>query len=443
MINLNIYLKELKRNRNNAIAWIGAMMALVILGMAFFPSIVSSGAFEELEVFFESPMMKNMMSAFGIDIKGMRSVLGFYSMYGGIYVTLLGSVFSILYASSMIAKEEKERTADFLLTKPVTRIEVLLTKFLAYFTYVLILNLIIFLTAFIGIEIVKGDSPLFTNLTKENKKEIVDGMNNHPEKVYDVFKLDKELFNEYLIKSLFGDMDLSSADISSVDLDNSKINKLMNEFKNSPDTFIENLLNSPDEYMEMFNIPEGQKDLFLKQLKSFERYYEATENDFFNSPDEFIKIFDKEPEMFLEQFKGSPEKYNKLISGFDLNRNKLDDLFIHYKMSSLLIYTFYTFILMLAFGAIGLFISIIVKRGKSVFGVSLGIVLGMYLIDAISKISPKTEKLGYISPFKFVDTDVINMSYGLDWWRLLYFLSLILAFTVASFIVYNRKDILV
>ncbi len=442
-MNLNIYIKELKRNRNNSIMWIAAIILLITLGMAFFPAIVSSGAIDELEVFFENPMMKNMMSAFGVDIKGMSSVLGFYSMYAGIYVTLLGAVYSILYASNMVSKEEKERTADFLLTRPVNRFEVVMSKFAAYLSYIIVLNLLVFLTGFISIEIVKGDSPLFTNLTDENKKEIVEGLNNHPDKVYDVFKPDKNLFNEYIIKTLIGDINITSTDINSVNLEEDKINKLLNEFKESPNKFIDNLLSSPEEYMEMLNIPEGQRDIFLKQINAFEDYYKQLQNDFFNSPREFVRIFEEEPEMFLEQFKSSPEKYNKLITTLELDEGELNDLFVHYKVSSLIVYTLYTLLLMLTFGAIGLLISIIVKRGKSVFGISLGIVLGMYLIDAISKISPKANDIGYISPFKFVDTNVISMSYGLEWWRLVYFVGLFLVFTIASFIIYRRKDILV
>jgi ABC-2 type transport system permease protein len=103
----------------------------------------------------------------------------------------------------------------------------------------------------------------------------------------------------------------------------------------------------------------------------------------------------------------------------------------------------YAFLGTLLFGAIGLFLSILIKRGRNITSVTMGIVLGAYFIDAVSKISRQTYVIGYISPFKFIDQDVLRPGYGFEWWRLLYLIGLSVILIGSAMRIYNRKDILI
>ena len=55
---------------------------------------------------------------------------------------LVGGFFAALAGISVLAKEEKERTAEFLLTHPVSRFSVITGKLLSVLTQVVILNLV-------------------------------------------------------------------------------------------------------------------------------------------------------------------------------------------------------------------------------------------------------------------------------------------------------------
>ncbi len=59
-------------------------------------------------------------------------------------------------------------------------------------------------------------------------------------------------------------------------------------------------------------------------------------------------------------------------------------------------------------GAIGLFLSLWIKRGRPVTSISIGFIVGGYFIDTLSTITPSLNKIGYISPFKFVDSMVLS-----------------------------------
>jgi ABC-type transport system involved in multi-copper enzyme maturation permease subunit len=102
---------------------------------------------------------------------------------------------------------------------------------------------------------------------------------------------------------------------------------------------------------------------------------------------------------------------------------------------------FYTFLLHFLFIAIGIFISVIIKKARPITTISTGLVLFLYFLFTISKITERFSGLGYISPFKFVRTDVMTENYSLDGWRVIYFFGIALLLFFLAYKYYQRKDI--
>jgi len=157
-VNTNIYSKELKRYRNSFIAWSVSISVLILMEMAFFRFLIKGDMLNLMKIFFENPFWKKALAAFGWSADGLTNILGYYGARNAIYILLLGIFFSILLAGKILALEENEKTAEFLLTKPVTRLEVVRSKLAAFITYLLLLNIIILAIGFTGLEIFKGDS---------------------------------------------------------------------------------------------------------------------------------------------------------------------------------------------------------------------------------------------------------------------------------------------
>jgi ABC-2 type transport system permease protein len=112
-----------------------------------------------------------------------------------------------------------------------------------------------------------------------------------------------------------------------------------------------------------------------------------------------------------------------------------------FRISAFLILSLYTFLLNILFGAIGLFLSTLIKRAKPITTFSIGLVLIFYFIYTLSKITEGASKLGYLSPFRFANVDAINPAYKMDLWHLAYFLGISLFLTLLSYRIYSRKDI--
>lgn len=112
-----------------------------------------------------------------------------------------------------------------------------------------------------------------------------------------------------------------------------------------------------------------------------------------------------------------------------------------FSVSAFLILTLYTLLLNLLFVAVGLFMSTLVKRSRPITTLSIGLVLILYFLYTLSKITESLSKIGYISPFKFVNLDTVNPEYRIEFRNMIYFIGLSLILTILSYRLYKRKDI--
>ncbi|MFT8315785.1 MAG: ABC transporter permease subunit [Clostridium sp.] len=148
---MNMYLHELKSLRKSTIIWTCAMIALAVIYFSLYPGIVNDAAdFKKLIGAYPA----SVRAAMGISIGNITSILGFYSMVFS-FITLCGAIQAMNLGVSIISKESRERTADFLLVKPVSRAAIVSAKLVAALTMLLATNVIYYVAASILANLVK------------------------------------------------------------------------------------------------------------------------------------------------------------------------------------------------------------------------------------------------------------------------------------------------
>lgn len=267
-MNRNLFLKEMRRNALSLIVWTIVITLLISVTMSVYRTFLEN---QSKILGMMSLIPKEALQFKGIsNFDDMLSVLGFYAVNNIIYMMVLGSIFAIVLSSNILLKEEYNKTAEYLLTRPLTRSEIFISKFAVVFINIFLLNLVTTLAGFICMELVK------------------------------------------------------------------------------------------------------------------------------NGP---------------------------------------------FSIRAFLILSLYTLLLNFLFAATGLFLSTLVKRAKPITTFSIGLVLIFYFIFTLSKITEGASKIGYLSPFRYADTDAINPAYTIDFWHLLYFIGITLLLTGISYRLYIRKDI--
>ncbi|HEX2927465.1 MAG TPA: ABC transporter permease subunit [Ruminiclostridium sp.] len=150
---MNMYLHELKSMRKTAIIWAVSLIALSALFLCIYPSM--AGDAEEFKKLLANypPAVRAML---GINLDYITSLLGFYSMVFS-FITLCGAIQGMNMGISILSKESRERTADFLLVKPVSRKSIVTAKLLAAFTAILATNVVFYAVTLLIANAVKTD----------------------------------------------------------------------------------------------------------------------------------------------------------------------------------------------------------------------------------------------------------------------------------------------
>lgn len=134
---------ELRQGKISFLIWMAAIGFLLATCVFLFPEM--KGQMEGVNDIFAS--MGSFTEAFGMDRLNFGTLVGFYSVECGNILGLGGAFYASLCAVGMLSKEEKDKTAEFLLTHPVSRGRVITEKLAAVLIQITAMNLIIYALA--------------------------------------------------------------------------------------------------------------------------------------------------------------------------------------------------------------------------------------------------------------------------------------------------------
>ncbi|WP_151736940.1 ABC transporter permease subunit [Paenibacillus tengchongensis] len=137
---MNIFRHELKSLRKSGMLWAAAMIALAGLFLSLYPSV--AGDTEDFRKLLEG-YPASVRAMLGIHLDVISSLMGYYSMVF-VYIAICGAIQAMHLGASILSRESRERTADFLLVKPVSRISIVTAKLLAACTVIIATDMVFF-----------------------------------------------------------------------------------------------------------------------------------------------------------------------------------------------------------------------------------------------------------------------------------------------------------
>jgi ABC-2 type transport system permease protein len=144
-----LFAKELKQQRTAFIIWTLSLIALILMTVALMPTMFESNEFLKnyLNMF-----PQEFLRAFSINASSFDDPLGFYVVYGSLYIFLLGGAYAISVSAGILLKEQSHGTAEFLLAKPLRRSTIFLSKAAVFITIILALNAAAYVSGWIGLK---------------------------------------------------------------------------------------------------------------------------------------------------------------------------------------------------------------------------------------------------------------------------------------------------
>ncbi len=151
-MNANIYRREFRNRLKSVLIWSLGLTFLIVFFFSLFPVFADQAA---LMNEFMARYPQELRAAFGMNNMDLATVLGFYSFIF-MFVQLCLAIQASNYGFGLVSIEESELTADFLLSKPVSRSQVLTSKLLAALTSLTLTNLVVWVCSFVAIALFRG-----------------------------------------------------------------------------------------------------------------------------------------------------------------------------------------------------------------------------------------------------------------------------------------------
>lgn len=138
---------ELKKGCKSLAIWTLTIGFFVVICVLMFPEM--KGEMEDVSEMFSS--MGAFTQAFGMDKLNFGTLMGFYAIECGNILGIGGAFYAAILGITALAKEEKERTAEFLLSHPISRNKIITEKLIAIFIQVITMNVLVLFMAVISI----------------------------------------------------------------------------------------------------------------------------------------------------------------------------------------------------------------------------------------------------------------------------------------------------
>jgi len=146
---MNIVLRELRSIRRSLIIWSSSIVFLIYVGMVKYDGFSKAG--ESANEMMDS-LPAAMKAMFGIGDLDLALASGYYVVFF-MYFVLLCGVHAIMQGSVVVSKEERDKTADFLLVKPIKRSQVITSKIIASLISMVVLNAVTWISSVLIVDI--------------------------------------------------------------------------------------------------------------------------------------------------------------------------------------------------------------------------------------------------------------------------------------------------
>ncbi len=137
-----LIVSEFKRNFKSLLLWTAIVVGLAGMMLFLYPAF--KDAFSQIEDIL-SVYPQGFIEAFGMGEGGldMSTIYGWFGVEGYLFVMLIGGSYAGILGGSILSKEEDDKTIEFLLSKPISRDEILFGKWIVVLLNLVVMNLVV------------------------------------------------------------------------------------------------------------------------------------------------------------------------------------------------------------------------------------------------------------------------------------------------------------
>lgn len=140
---MRVFFRELKFYRKSLFIWSIAMIVMIFLSMVKYNTFQGAGQ-SATNLFAQFP--QSIQTIFGLNGFDLTKASGFFGVMF-MYIALMATVHAVMLGAGIIAKEQRDKTSEFLFVKPISRAKVITSKLVAGLINMVVLNLVTFISS--------------------------------------------------------------------------------------------------------------------------------------------------------------------------------------------------------------------------------------------------------------------------------------------------------
>jgi ABC-2 type transport system permease protein len=145
---MNLILRELKANRKSLIIWCIGVFFMVASGMGKYAGLSKS---DQSMSDLMADLPKSLQAIIGTGTFDLSKASGYYGILF-LYLVLMATIHAAMLGANIIAKEERDKTSEFLYVKPISRTSVISFKLVAALINILIFNIVTFIASVVLVD---------------------------------------------------------------------------------------------------------------------------------------------------------------------------------------------------------------------------------------------------------------------------------------------------
>ena len=147
--------RELKVNIKSFIIWTAILIGMFAFTYSIYPFIINDESVKSLDQMM-STFPPELIKAFNMDMASLTSAYGWFLSEGYMFIQILVGLYASIMGSSIVLKEEGEKTIEYLASLPITRNKIMTNKIIVSIIYMIAMLLIFGLFNFVALSL-SGD----------------------------------------------------------------------------------------------------------------------------------------------------------------------------------------------------------------------------------------------------------------------------------------------
>ena len=147
--------REFKVNLKSFIIWLSILVGLFFVVYLIYPYIITDETMKSMDELMEV-FPPELLKAFNMDISSIDTAYGWVKSEGFMFVLLIVGIYSSILGSTIVLKEENDKTIEYLSFLPIKRSQIISNKIIVGIVYIIMMVLIFGIFNYLSL-LISGD----------------------------------------------------------------------------------------------------------------------------------------------------------------------------------------------------------------------------------------------------------------------------------------------